>query len=242
MGGGKTTSETALPQWLQDAAQTALGRANTTSQIGYTPYMGPDVAAMTPMQEAAMSNVNAGASAFGMAAPTSSGMPEAQTFAGGVRGYSSAPMYEAAVNELKTRYPGQYNALMAPFIDPVTGAMPQGAYGTPQPQPQLQPQPQPQPQSSGGGGGGGGGDNGMMAMPRSSGSSGGGNGFASTPLAARLPGGVNDPNLTRTLNQIIAKATQTKPSAPTQADRPVSRSSGTTSSGTRSGGSFRGGR
>lgn len=124
MGGGKQTSETKIPEWLSAAAQQGLGRANSVASIGYTPYYGPDVAAMTPMQDAAMSNINTGASAFGMAAPTSSGMPEAQTFAGGVRGYSSAPMYEAALAELKTRYPGQYNAIMGQFIDPVTGALP----------------------------------------------------------------------------------------------------------------------
>lgn len=124
MGGGSQTSETKIPEWLNTAAQQGLGRANSVASIGYTPYYGPDVAAMTPMQEAARTNINAGASAFGMAAPTSSGMPEAQTFAGGVRGYSSAPMYEAALAEMKTRYPGQYNAIMGQFIDPVTGAMP----------------------------------------------------------------------------------------------------------------------
>ena len=124
MGGGSQTSETKIPEWLNTAAQQGLGRANSVASIGYTPYYGPDVAAMTPMQEAARTNINAGATAFGMAAPTSSGMPEAQTFAGGVRGYSSAPMYEAALAELKTRYPGQYNAIMGQFIDPVTGAMP----------------------------------------------------------------------------------------------------------------------
>lgn len=124
MSGGKQTSETKIPEWLSGAAQQALARANSVAAIPYTPYFGPDVAAMTPMQEAAASNINAGASAFGMAAPTGTGMPEAQTFAGGVRGYSSAPLYEAAVNELKTRYPGTYNAIMGQFSDPMTGAMP----------------------------------------------------------------------------------------------------------------------
>lgn len=124
MSGGKQTSETKIPEWLSGAAQQALARANSVAAIPYTPYFGPDVAAMTPMQEAAASNINAGASAFGMAAPTGTGMPEAQTFAGGVRGYSSAPMYEAAVNELKARYPGAYNAIMGQFSDPMTGAMP----------------------------------------------------------------------------------------------------------------------
>jgi hypothetical protein len=201
---------------------------------------------MTPMQEASLANINTGASAFGMAAPTSSGMPEAQTFAGGVRGYSSAPMYEAAISELKARYPGQYNALMAAFIDPVTGAAPQGVYGSaPQPQPQAGMQDVVSPATGVGSNRSDRSAAEIAALaPASSGGGGGygSNGFASTPLAARLPGGVNDPNLTNPLNQIIAKITQTTPRAPTQADRPVSRPSSTTSSGTRSGGSFRGGR
>lgn len=236
MGGGKQTTETKIPEWLSAAAQQGLGRANNVASIGYTPYFGPDVAAMTPMQEAAATNINAGASAFGMNAPTGTGMPQAQTFAGGVQGYSSAPMYEAALAELKARYPGQYNAIMGQFIDPMTGAMPSW----------LQPVAAAQPVTTmpmQGSSGGGGGDNGFASTPLSARlPSSGGNGFASTPLAARLPGGVNDPNLTRPLNQMIAKITQTTPRAPTQADRPVSRSSGTTSSGTRSGGSYRGGR
>lgn len=124
MGGGSQTSETKIPEWLSSAAKSALGRANTVAGIGPTPYYGPDVAALSPLQEAARANLGAGASAFGLAPAASSGLPEAQTFAGGVRGYSSAPLYEAAVNELKTRYPGQYNAIMGQFIDPVTGALP----------------------------------------------------------------------------------------------------------------------
>jgi hypothetical protein len=42
-------------------------------------------------------------------------MPAAQTFAGGVRGYSSAPLYDQAVSELQMRDPAQYAKLMAPF-------------------------------------------------------------------------------------------------------------------------------
>jgi hypothetical protein len=51
---------------------------------------------MTPMQEAAIQNINQGASAFGLDAPSDpmAGMPQAQEFAGGVRGYSSAPLFE----------------------------------------------------------------------------------------------------------------------------------------------------
>lgn len=227
MSGGKQTSETKIPEWLSGAAQQALARANSVAAIPYTPYFGPDVAAMTPMQEAAASNINAGASAFGMAAPTGTGMPEAQTFAGGVRGYSSAPMYEAAVNELKARYPGAYNAIMGQFSDPMTGAMPswmQPAAAQPTSGPMVQ-----QTGSS---------DRSAAEMVALSPSRGGGTSSITNWASARLPGGVNDRNLTSPINQAIARATQAAPRAPTQADRPISRSSA--SAPTKS--TFRGGR
>ena len=89
------------------------------------------VAAMTPMQEAAMANTNMGASAFGMGGTTSptAGMPTAQTYAGGMRGYSSGGMYDQALAELAARNPGTYAAVTAPFINPVTGAQPSAPYG-----------------------------------------------------------------------------------------------------------------
>jgi hypothetical protein len=228
MSGGKQTSETKIPEWLSAAAQQGLGRANSVASIGYTPYYGPDVAAMTPMQDAAMSNINTGASAFGMAAPTSSGMPEAQTFAGGVRGYSSAPMYEAAVAELKARYPGAYNAIMGQFSDPMTGAMPTWM----QPPAAAQPvAPAAMPMSSRS-------DRSAAEIAALAPSRGGGTSSITNWASSRLPGGVHDRNLTSPINQAIARATQAAPRAPTQADRPISRSSA--SAATKS--TFRGGR
>lgn len=125
-GGGKGGSQTTsvqVPAWLEQAAQKNLGRADAVSGIGYTPYYGPDVAALTPMQVGAMSNANAGANAFGMgSADPFAGMPAPQTFAGGVQGYSSAPMYEESLAKLKAQSPGQYQAIMDMFINPQTGA------------------------------------------------------------------------------------------------------------------------
>lgn len=115
--GGSTSNEVSVPAWLQEAAQSGLARGTQAAGIGYAPYRGPDVAALTPLQEAAMANTSAASSAFGLGASPmpSAGMPAAQTFAGGVRGYSSAPLYDQAVNELKMRDPAQYAKLMAPF-------------------------------------------------------------------------------------------------------------------------------
>lgn len=156
MGGGKTTTTTEIPAFLREAMQESIARGKQAASIGYTPYFGPDVAALTPMQEAAMANTNAGASAFGLAAPTGTSMPEAQTFAGGVRGYSSAPMFEAALAELKARNPAQYAALLAPFINPQTGAVPVAQFAPP-------PSPLPQPTVNTGGGSSSGG--GAMNVP-----------------------------------------------------------------------------
>ena len=112
--GGSQTTKTDIPGYLKGPVKDMLARAEDVSRIGYTPYYGPDVAAFTPMQEAAFQGVNSAASAFGMPTAASS-MPAPQTFAGGMQGYSSAPMYEQAVAELKARNPEQYARIMAQF-------------------------------------------------------------------------------------------------------------------------------
>jgi hypothetical protein len=132
MGGGSQTSTSSvqIPAWLEAAAQRNLAKADTLSQIGYTPYYGPDVAAMTPMQLAAMQGTNTAASAFGMpTADPMAGMPAAQNY-DGMQAYSSGSLYDQALAELQRRQPGQYAALRAPFIDPVTGAQPLAPYGS----------------------------------------------------------------------------------------------------------------
>ena len=115
--GGSTSTEVSIPAWLEQAAQSGLARGTQAAGIGYVPYRGPDVAALTPMQEAAMANTSMASSAFGLGASPlpSAGMPTAQTFAGGMQGYSSAPLYDQAVNELKMQNPTQYAKLMEPF-------------------------------------------------------------------------------------------------------------------------------
>jgi hypothetical protein len=127
--GGSQTTEVKIPQWLQDAAQQNIARADVLSTIGYTPYYGPDVAAFTPQQMAAMQGTNQAASAFGM--PTSdpmAGMPAAQNF-NGMQAYSSGSLYDQALAQLAAQRPGQFAALTAPFINPVTGANPSSPFG-----------------------------------------------------------------------------------------------------------------
>ena len=127
MGGGSKTTEVKIPEWLEDAGKEALARSRDVSRIPYAAYYGPDVAAMTPMQVAAMRGTNQMAEAFGSpTADVTAGMPPAQDY-GGMSAYSAGPMYDAALEELKNRQPGTYNAIMGQFIDPITGAMPAGA-------------------------------------------------------------------------------------------------------------------
>lgn len=127
--GGSTTSSVTIPKWLEDAAKTNIGRADVLSTIGYTPYYGPDVAALTPQQVAAMQGTGQAASAFGLpGSDPMAGMPQSSSY-GGVPAYSSSGIYEGALAELAASRPGQYAALMAPFIDPVTGAAPASPFG-----------------------------------------------------------------------------------------------------------------
>jgi hypothetical protein len=116
---------------LENAAIENINKARDVSQIGYVPYYGPDVAAFSPMQQQSMQSTGNAASAFGLAPQgfdAMAGMPQAQTFAGGVQGYSSAPLYEQSLDKLYANAPAQYNAMNNMFIDPFTGARPQGDY------------------------------------------------------------------------------------------------------------------
>lgn len=130
--GGKQSNKVEIPQYLQDASKDAIGRANSIADLGYMPYYGPDVAAFSPQQMASFDGANAASSAFGM--PTQAvNVPQPQTFAGGVQGYSSGGLYDQAIAELQRRNPGQYDALTSMFINPQTGAAPAGTTPTVQP-------------------------------------------------------------------------------------------------------------
>ena len=147
--GGTTSGSTQIPAWLENAAIENINKARDVSQIGYVPYYGPDVAAFSPMQQQSMQSTGNSASAFGLAPQgfdAMAGMPQAQTFAGGLQGYSSAPLYEQSLDKLFANAPAQYNAMNSMFIDPFTGARPQGNYAASPAQVSQM--------SSGGGGGG----------------------------------------------------------------------------------------
>lgn len=131
-GGGKGGSQTTrvqLPQFIESAAERAVQRGEDVGRIGFVPFTGPDVAAFTPQQEAAFAGTNQAASAFGLPSMQGTGLPQPETFAGGVRGFSSAPLFEQALAELQATRPGQFDAINSFFIDPVTGALPAGMAG-----------------------------------------------------------------------------------------------------------------
>jgi len=134
--GGTTSGSTEIPAWLESAARENINRARDVSQIGYTPYYGADVAAFSPMQQQSMQSTGNAASAFGLAPQgfnAMAGMPQAETFAGGVQGYSSAPLYEQSLDKLFANAPAQYRAINNMFIDPFTGVSSRNNYGTASP-------------------------------------------------------------------------------------------------------------
>ena len=134
--GGTTSQSTQIPAWLENAAIENINKGRDVSQIGYTPYYGPDVAAFSPMQQQSMRSTGNAASAFGLAPQgfdAMAGMPQAQTFAGGVQGYSSAPLYEQSLDNLFANAPAQYNAMTDMFIDPFTGSRSRNNYGNASP-------------------------------------------------------------------------------------------------------------
>ena len=116
--GGSETTETTIPDWIKQPAIRNLQRAEDVQRIEYMPYYGADVAAFTPTQNAAFQNNIGTAEAFGLLAPghgltATSGMPTPTDY-DGFTGYSSQPMYESALAELKAKQPGavaQYDAL-----------------------------------------------------------------------------------------------------------------------------------
>lgn len=162
--GGSTTQSVQIPSWMEDAARRNLGRAEQTSQLGYMPYYGPDVAAPSPMLQSAWQGVSDQAGAFGLGPrerDVMAGMPTAKTYEGGVTGYSSGDLYDQALAEFRTRRPGQAANYDLMFVDPQTGLMPQPGQQQPAP---IEGQPVPM-QSGGEGGGAGQGFDGGATQP-----------------------------------------------------------------------------
>jgi len=114
--GGSTTTSVSAPPYMDVGAQNVVRRGEDISRIGNIGYYGPDVAALTPMQQMSMQNIANQAAAFGLLAPTdvTAGMPQAVDY-GMVSGYSSGDLYDMAMRELAQRRPEQYQAISRQF-------------------------------------------------------------------------------------------------------------------------------
>jgi hypothetical protein len=116
MSGGKGgSSSTEIPEWLKEPLLRNITRAEAIQSQEFTPYQGPEVAAFSPMQVQAMRNVGSAAEAFGMMPMgqgeqyVNAGINAPQTFAGGIRGYSSMPLYSQAQARTAATPEGQGN-------------------------------------------------------------------------------------------------------------------------------------
>lgn len=124
--GGGSTQEVKIPAWLEQGMRRNLARSEKGAEIGKIVNYGPAVAALDPMQKLAMQGSYDAASSFGLApagGDALAGLPEEQEFAGGVRGYSSAPLFEAARAEFEAKNPQQaaaFNSLFVPYGTPDT--------------------------------------------------------------------------------------------------------------------------
>lgn len=126
MGGSSSTTsqKTEIPAYLEEASKFALEKAKQIDALGKLPYMGPEVAAVNPYEQALARNVGGMASAFGLEAPAALDMSGMETVTqGGLTGYSSYPAYMASMERLKELRPDQYEyfAKMTGF-DPITGS------------------------------------------------------------------------------------------------------------------------
>ena len=122
--GGSESKEATLPAWQEKAYQQGINLATDASATGYVPYTGPEVAAFSPLQQAAFAGTDQMANAFGMLGTGGQQyMPQAETFGNGVQGYSSIGVYDDAVQGLRQRAPAQADYIASFGIDPVTGAV-----------------------------------------------------------------------------------------------------------------------
>lgn len=122
--GSSSKQETKIPAYIEEAGKKALERAQQIQDLGYVPYMGPEIAEISETERALNRNVGAMASAFGLEGPAPLTMGDAAvTSAGGVSGYSSYPAYMSALQRLQEQRPDQY-AYLAGLgrFDPITGA------------------------------------------------------------------------------------------------------------------------
>ena len=127
-GGGKSgseTTETTLPDWLQQPVQRNLQRAEDLQRMPFMPYRGAEIAAFNPNQVSAFQNNADAARAFGFNAPVDAmgGMPEASKYADGSFGYDSNSLYDQALLDSQAYDPEAF-AKYQSFFDTSVGAKP----------------------------------------------------------------------------------------------------------------------
>lgn len=120
--GGRENTDRTMPAFFETGLQQAIGMSQDLAASPYAEYRGPDVAAFSPMQDAAFQNTQDAAAAFGMGTGAGNYMPT-PVQDGGAIGYSSAPIYDAAKANLVEYSPATANYISSFGIDPVTGAV-----------------------------------------------------------------------------------------------------------------------
>lgn len=117
--GGTQTQTNEIDPALTAAARDALDMASAAAAIPYSPNRGIQIAAFTPQQEAAFAGSNQAARAFGMSPAAELSMPNVQTTASGVRGYSTGADYDQALNQSVS--PELQQSISALFASPDGG-------------------------------------------------------------------------------------------------------------------------
>ena len=119
--GGSTTSAQQIPEWIEGPAKANLEKARLAGEIGYMPYYGPEVAALSPMQKSAMQNTAGAMSAFGLGAP-------AQNMSQSMPSQPSQPQTnQSLVRDMYARADRMGNQVGQGEIDYWTGQLDSGA-------------------------------------------------------------------------------------------------------------------
>lgn len=122
--GGTTEARTTLPKFQETAIQQGMGQARDIATLMDTPMplYGPQIASFSPLEQASFQGTDMMAGAFNM--PTTGGqqyLPQAQTYAGGIQGYSARPMVDQMMSQYEAERPAQAQYRSTFGIDPVTG-------------------------------------------------------------------------------------------------------------------------
>ena len=64
--GGRENTDRTMPAFFETGLQQSIGMSQDLAARPYAEYRGPDVAAFSPMQDAAFQNTQDAAAAFGM--------------------------------------------------------------------------------------------------------------------------------------------------------------------------------